>query len=137
MGMDKTAGRTVARVAVDRAWGALDIVTAAGAGRRARGREPLPGAGSGSWAWGPGRCGVWAGREQQGREPRVSGSWAFSPVACPPARAEENAQMVRAAAPAPGQVVAVWHMLWGTYSALGAGALAVTEPCSQPQKGDR
>ena len=67
MGMDKTAGRTVARVAVDRGWGALDIVTAAGAGQRARGREPLPGAGSGSWTWGPGRCGVWGWKGAAGQ----------------------------------------------------------------------
>ena len=99
--------------------------------------SPCLGLGVGAGPGGQAGVASGAGREQRGREPRVSGSWASSPVVCPPARAEENAQMVRAAAPAPGQVVAVWHMLWGTYSALGAGALAVTEACSQPQKGDR
>lgn len=65
-----------------------------------------------------------AGRER-GAEPCVSGSWAFSPGVCPLARAEENAQMVRAAASSEGRVVTVWHVPRGTRSVLGAGDTAV------------
>ena len=98
--------------------------------------SPCLGLGVGAGPGGQAGVASGAGREQRGREPHVSGSWAFSPVACPPAREEENAQMVRAAAPAQGQVVTIWRMLWGTYSALGAGDMAVDRGCSQPQKGN-
>lgn len=120
MGMDKTAGRAVTRVAVDRGWGALDIVTATGAGRRARCREPLPRAGSRSWTWGPGRCGVWGWKGAAGQRALCLGllDVFFRGMPTGTCRREHSDGEG-------GQVVTIWHMLWGTHSALGAGDMAV------------